>query len=226
MKNKLFYLLLLILFSCLTSDKSASNKPNILWLFTEDLSPWIKLYGDNTISTPTIDNLAAQGVLFQKTITPNPVCSPSRSSVIIGSPATKYGVHHHRGQFAKKNNKIHLPKNIKPLPNIFKNEGFYTFNLGKNDYNFDYNNQDLYTYHTHIRRGTSLQQKLKPLLKKLKENKKEFFGQIQLSGGKSKVVKKYTKQIKNITVPPYYPNTKLMQSYVKLHYNNIKKTDS
>ena len=41
-----------------------TQKPNILWISTEDISPDLGCYGDNYAVTPNIDRLAAQGVRY------------------------------------------------------------------------------------------------------------------------------------------------------------------
>ena len=44
----------------------SNPRPNILWLFLEDMNPWMSCYGDHTIQTPNIDALAASGVKFDR----------------------------------------------------------------------------------------------------------------------------------------------------------------
>ncbi|MEI7776738.1 MAG: hypothetical protein WCK17_18415 [Verrucomicrobiota bacterium] len=41
-----------------------AQKPNILWLIAEDMSPHLGCYGEKAIETPNIDKLAAGGVVF------------------------------------------------------------------------------------------------------------------------------------------------------------------
>lgn len=50
------------------ASASAAEKPNILWLFAEDTSPWMGCYGDpiNQGHTPNIDGLADRGVRFSR----------------------------------------------------------------------------------------------------------------------------------------------------------------
>ena len=48
----------------------SNPRPNILWLFLEDMNPWMSCYGDHTIQTPNIDALAASGVKFDRRIKP------------------------------------------------------------------------------------------------------------------------------------------------------------
>ena len=72
---------LFTLFSCLFSiatvhaKDSSDTRKNILWIYVEDLSPWIGAYGDdiNKDATPTLDKLAADGILFERCYTPAPV---------------------------------------------------------------------------------------------------------------------------------------------------------
>ena len=47
---------------------SSTRLPNILWIVAEDLSPFFGCYGDhvNQGHTPTVDRLAADGVLFKR----------------------------------------------------------------------------------------------------------------------------------------------------------------
>ena len=53
------------------------TQPNILWLFQEDLSPWLGCYGHKVQSgqTPVIDAMASTGVRFSRAYVPAPVCS-------------------------------------------------------------------------------------------------------------------------------------------------------
>ena len=64
-----------------------SELPNILWIYVEDMSPWLGCYGDsiNDIETPNIDLMAKEGVLFERAFAPAPVCSATRSAVIVRS---------------------------------------------------------------------------------------------------------------------------------------------
>src|ERR671910_1798743 len=61
-----------------------AERPNVLWLSTEDMSPHLGCYGDEHARTPNIDELAAQGVLFKNAFVPAPVCAVCRSSIITG----------------------------------------------------------------------------------------------------------------------------------------------
>ena len=81
MKTKLAALSTLGLCLLLTSMAQAADRPNILWIFQEDTSPWIGCYGSkvNQDETPRIDQMAASGIRFSRAFVPFPVCSSCRS---------------------------------------------------------------------------------------------------------------------------------------------------
>jgi arylsulfatase A-like enzyme len=67
------------------------GRPNFL-LITSDQQHWYTLGRDNPrIQTPNLDRLAEQGVQFDRAYCPNPVCSPSRSSIITGQYPSSHG---------------------------------------------------------------------------------------------------------------------------------------
>ncbi|NBC65965.1 MAG: sulfatase-like hydrolase/transferase [Bacteroidetes bacterium] len=108
----------------------AQEKPNILWISTEDHNPAIGAYGDELARTPTLDKLASEGILYQNAFVPSPICSPARSAIITGMHATSLGTQNLRSD-------ISIPGFIKTLPELLKEEGYYTTNNSKTDYNFD-----------------------------------------------------------------------------------------
>ena len=62
-----------------------SDKPNIIFLFPDQLrAASLPLFGENQIATPNIDKLAEEGVVFTNSITPCPVCTPSRAMLTTG----------------------------------------------------------------------------------------------------------------------------------------------
>jgi arylsulfatase A-like enzyme len=128
------------------------KRPNILWILAEDLSPFMGCYDDpiNQGHTPAIDKLAAQGVLFKRAFVTAPVCSACRSTLITGVMQTTTGTHQHRssrwtnGQLVPEDVRIHLPAGMRTIPELMKAAGYFTFNSGKDDYNFHYDRTALY----------------------------------------------------------------------------------
>ena len=49
--------------------------PNILWIVSEDNSPWLGSYGDPVATTPRLDALAAEGIRYTRAYSNAPVCA-------------------------------------------------------------------------------------------------------------------------------------------------------
>ncbi len=75
------------------SADSSQQRPNILIIMT-DQQRWDSLgcYGADWIDTPNIDRLAAGGTLYERCYVNNPICTPSRASMLTGKPITGHGV--------------------------------------------------------------------------------------------------------------------------------------
>src|SRR5690606_4885726 len=116
------YLFYCGLFVLLVFSKSAcfaqinSDAPNILWIVSEDNSPFIGAYGDENATSPNIDQLAEEGVLFENTFSNAPVCSPSRSTLISGVYATSVGTHNMRSKYP-------FPEQIRFFPEYLRQAG-------------------------------------------------------------------------------------------------------
>jgi len=107
----------------------ALERPNILWLSCEDISPHLGCYGDPHAMTPHLDQLALQGVRFTHAFTAAGVCAPCRSSIITGMYQNSIGTHHMRSD-AK------LPTWLQPFPILLRSAGYYCTNNSKTDYQF------------------------------------------------------------------------------------------
>ncbi len=71
-----------------------NDQPNILIIMT-DQQAWnaVGYSGNNHIKTPNLDRLASQGVNFSQAVTPCPVCSPARTSILTGRLAETTTIH-------------------------------------------------------------------------------------------------------------------------------------
>ena len=104
-------------------------RPNIIWINAEDMGPNMGCYGDPQAATPTLDKLASRGIRFTQAFATAPICSPSRSALITGVYATSLGSQHLRCE-------VTLPDSIRPFPTILRENGYFTTNYGKTDFNF------------------------------------------------------------------------------------------
>lgn len=65
---------------------------HLLILMTDQLRPdALGAYGNPYVQTPTLDALAAESVIFDRAITPSPVCVPARLSLLSGQYANRHG---------------------------------------------------------------------------------------------------------------------------------------
>ena len=106
----------------------AAERPNVLWITSEDNSPYLGCYGDPLVHTPNLDRLAAQGVRYRHAFANAPVCSSARSTLITGMYASSLGVHNHRSRVA-------IPAEFKLYPEHLRAAGYYCTNNSKTDYN-------------------------------------------------------------------------------------------
>ncbi len=112
------------------STVQAGQRPNIVWISCEDISPNLGCYGDPHAITPNLDQLAQDGVRFDAAFTPAGVCAVVRSSVITGMYAPSIGSQHMRSR-------IIPPADVKPFPELMRAAGYFCTNRSKMDYQFD-----------------------------------------------------------------------------------------
>ena len=108
----------------------ADDRPNILWISCEDISPNLGCYGDRHAITPHLDQLAQDGVRFDRAFTPAGVCAVVRSSMITGMYAPSVGSQHMRSLIVP-------PPNVKAFPELLRAAGYFTTNRSKTDYQFE-----------------------------------------------------------------------------------------
>lgn len=104
------------------------DKPNILWIVSEDNSPFLGCYGYKFATTPNLDKFAKQGILYNNAFATAPVCAPSRFTLITGMYPPSMGTEHMRSTYP-------VPDDVKFFPRYFREAGYYTTNNAKKDYN-------------------------------------------------------------------------------------------
>jgi len=98
-------------------------RPNILFVLSDDHSyPYLGIYGADWMSTPTIDQFAREGMLFERAFTAAPQCVPSRTALMTGrSPVAA-----RMGRFSSP-----LPPDIITVPEVLRKQGYYTGVCGR-----------------------------------------------------------------------------------------------
>jgi len=113
----------------ITGALHAADRPNILWVVTEDnVATTVGPYGDPLARTPNINRIAADGIVFDRCYSTSAVCAPTRSSIITGRFASSMGTQHMRSQRP-------LPEGVKFFPEYLRVAGYFTTNNAKTDYN-------------------------------------------------------------------------------------------
>ncbi len=198
---------------------TAADRPNVVLIGSEDISPNLGCYGDPDAITPHLDRLASQGARFTRCFTHAPVCAPSRSGLITGVYPTTLGTLHMRSKLTK-------------TPPLFVDElrkaGYFVAWPGKTDFNFDLpkgwvdttrdwtKNPDLlpkdrpwlayinFTV-THESQARAPQAKYEKNVARLKPNERHDRARVKL--------------------PPYYPDTPAVRECVGKYHDNITAMD-
>jgi uncharacterized sulfatase len=121
MKHPLF--LVVILATSAALDAAEAAKPNILFLIADDLATRVGCYGDPAAITPNIDRLAKEGVVFNHAYVQGAVCTPSRTSFMLGL----------NNKHAKSNHFIEHPETM-TMGRWFREHGYQTCSIGKIDH--------------------------------------------------------------------------------------------
>ncbi|QOV88848.1 sulfatase-like hydrolase/transferase [Humisphaera borealis] len=122
------HILILILSIAFTTAVHAADRPNFLWVTSEDNSPYLGCYGDAQAQTPNLDKLASEGIRFRNFFANAPVCSAARSTLIAGMYGSSLGIQNHRS-------KVAIPDSFKTYPEVLRAAGYYCTNNSKTDYN-------------------------------------------------------------------------------------------
>ena len=110
---------------------SAAERPNFVWLISEDNSKhFLKLFDETGAETPNIEKMAKHGLIFERAFSNAPVCSVARTTLITSCYAPRIGTQYHRRAVMAP-----MPDGLKMFPFYLRQAGYYTTNKRKKDYN-------------------------------------------------------------------------------------------
>ena len=132
-KNTLLTLAALCPVAAMTAQ---SEKPNILVIVCEDISPYLHCYGDPVAVSPHIDQLAEKGIRHTNMFTTIGVSSPSRYSLITGRYSTEDGANFMRVAYFDNTFEVVPPTGVKCYTEYMRETGYYCTNNSKTDYQF------------------------------------------------------------------------------------------
>jgi len=125
---------LVVLFFLIATGTYAQQKPNIIFILTDDMG-----YGDiscfnGTYQTPNIDQLAKEGIRLTHYYSASPVCSPSRTGLLTGQAPAKWHITNYLSD--KKHNATceqadFLDPSAPTIAKLFKANGYATGHFGK-----------------------------------------------------------------------------------------------
>lgn len=123
MRNLLFLAAILILVSC--QSKKEEAKPNVLFIAIDDLRTELGCYGASQVKSPNIDQLAKEGIVFNRAYCNVPVCGASRASLLTSILPTKNRFVNYKAKAQED-----VP-NAATLPGLFKEAGYTCISNGK-----------------------------------------------------------------------------------------------
>ena len=108
---------------------NADERPNILFIVSEDNSEQIGCYGETRVHTPVLDGLAETGVRYTRAYVPYSVCSPSRAAFLTSTYTRQ------NGHIGLATHRFAFHSDIKTMPAYFQEAGYYTGFIGKTHVN-------------------------------------------------------------------------------------------
>ena len=233
------YIKNLILFSIIivSSSCSKSEKQNIIWITIEDQSQYLLPFNGNTdVSLPNLEAVAKESLIFDNMYATYPVCAPARSSIITGMYPNSIGTHNMRAMHYdnyKRNGNVMTKRNetekglgfpnyssqiaelIPTFPSILRDNGYFTFNKAKGDYNFVISNSTWSEY------GTN---------KKIERSDNPIFAVYNYSvTHESNMWKRDKEKLKvdpnSLKIPPIFPDDSIVRHSFAVNYSNLIEMD-
>ncbi len=197
----------------------AAERPNIVLIGAEDISPNLGCYGDPDALTPNLDKFAAQGARFDRAFTHCPVCAPTRSGLITGQYPTTMGSHHMRSKLTK----------VPPLfVDYLKEAGYFVAWPGKTDFNFDQPKGWVDTT-ADWTKNPDLLPKDRPWFAYVNytvtHESQARAGAAQYAKNTARLKPEEKRDRSKLKLPPYYPDTPAVRECVGKYHDNITAMD-
>ena len=175
------------------TPQAPEDRPNVVWIFGDDLGTELGCYGYPEVATPHVDRLAAEGIRFTHAFATAPVCSPSRTAIQTGRYQTTVGGHHHDTEA-----KPTLPSSTPTVTQLMRRAGYFVTNgsgldpadtrIAKSHFNFVYDPQEYFDGADWSARAAG----------------QPFFAQVQIKEPHRPFVTNVGPR-PNAPIPPYYP---------------------
>lgn len=215
--NKSLTIAVCLFLALFLSRSQAADRPNIVWLISEDNSiHYHKMFDAHGTETPRIAELAKHGLQFNHAFSNAPVCSVARTTLMTSCLAPRIGTQFHRRSVT-----VPMPQQVKMFPSYLREAGYYATNNQKKDYN---------AVETE---GTWDESSTKASWRNREEDQPFFhmqsFGTTHESSlhFKQDVYEneKTETDPNSVFVQPYFPQTDLFKYTVAKYHDNIRKVD-
>lgn len=223
MENSWFTPVWVLAFPCVL-NAAGQERPNILCIVCEDISPYLGCYGDPVAVSPNLDRLATEGIRYNMFTTVG-VSAPSRAALITGMYPSAIGADYMRNYTMALQTlppgitpyEVVLPEGVKCYTEFMRQAGYYCTNNGKNDYQFA---SPLTAWDED---GREAHWKHRP-------KGKPFFSIFNLMvTHESQVWARANKPLvvdpSKIEVPPYFPDDPVIRQDMAVMYSNIYEMD-
>ncbi len=207
------------------------DRPNIVWIVTEDMSPQhLGSYGGTGGKTPVLDAFAKESVRFTNLFSTAGVCAPSRASIITGAYQMAIGAQHMRTLAVSavasdayplgfKAYSAMLPEGMKGFPEYLRMAGYYVTNNAKQDYQF-------------VAPGTLWDESSRKGHWRNRPDKNQpFFSVFNIEvTHESQVWARANQPLlvdpSDVTIPPYYPDDSISRAVMARFISNVMTMDS
>ena len=219
----LFRLILSLVIICwfieLSYSAEPTKRPNFVFIVSEDNSiHYLRLYGNKLGITPNIERLADHGLTFNHAFSGAPVCSVARSTLATAMHAPRVGFQYHR-----KSALASLPPGVKPWSQVLRENGYYTTNNAKTDYNFNVNRKEVWDMSSNKATWRNRPNKAMP-----------FFHMQSFADSHESRLHFPLKQMEtptktspdDVMLQPYFPDTPIMRYTKARYYDRIRVIDS
>jgi arylsulfatase A-like enzyme len=187
-------------------------RPNILWYVSEDNNPLIGAYGDRLAHTPTIDRLAAKGILYKNVYCTAPVCGPSRFSILTGLYPYTAGASENMGP-----TDTIVPSYVVPYPMSLREAGYYCTNNPKKNYCSQFEWLPIWD-ESSTKAHWRNRPKGKPFMAVFNDFRTHESCLFTPLSGKVKP--------EDVTVPPFLPDTPGVRQDIVTYYNAMEAMDT
>ena len=220
---RLFRLIYSLVIICSIADLAypaeSAKRPNFVFVVSEDNSiHYLSLYGNKLGITPNIEQLADNGLTFNHAFSGAPVCSVARTTLATAMHAPRLGFQYHR-----KSALATLPSGVKPWSQVLRENGYYTSNNSKTDYNFKVDRKDAWDMSSNKATWRKRPNKAMPF----------FHMQSFAESHESRLhfpIKKMETPTKtspdDVVLQPYFPDTPIMRYTKAQYYDQMRLIDN